>query len=134
MLQRSFGRGFAAICLLPRFDESLTGQRDVAVFLTDLHGAVAACDAVRKMRRPPSFHAHGVEFGHFFSQGQQLGHDTKGNAFEIQVQSGSDDPDAVVGEGDARGRQFGIKELRLVDGNYGYRSRLSTQKIEDALA
>ena len=64
--------GFAALGLLTRFDKRLTGQRDVAVFFANLNGAVTARDAVRKMRRPPGFHAHSVEFGDLFCQGKQL--------------------------------------------------------------
>lgn len=72
-----------------------------------------------------------MQFGHFLGKGEQFGHATKWNAFEVQIQPRGDDPNAIVGEEHAYLRKSSIEELRFINGNHRNGAGLSRKVFDD---
>ena len=62
-------------------------------------------------------YTNGMDFRHLVSNGTEVGHRTKRNAFEIHVQSGNDNANASASKFIADIDQAMIKELSLINAN-----------------
>lgn len=103
---------------LQRLQVAFAAQRFVFGGLAQQHLLVVLHGAVREGGELSALHADGVDFGDLVGDGAQFRHRTEGDAPEVHVQSGDDDPYAVVGKLVAHVHQPVVQKLRFVDAHH----------------
>ena len=87
----------------------------VTVFFTQQHLVFTGCSAVGVAGQVTTHHADGVDLGHIFGHGEQLGHGAKGFTEVVHVETGHNDPAAALGQLLHHAHQFIVKELGFIN-------------------